>query len=587
MKTAVGRRRVIFLALSLGTLGLFTAAMLGLILSGGMTLSEWLIGLGFMLTIPYAIIGFWNAAIGLLLLHVWPKSVARMPGVAALRVPDRPAPPDCDVALLMTLRNEHPAATFDRLERMRRSLAATGALHRFTFVVLSDTDKAPIIAEEEQAFERFRAQRGPQEPSPIYRRRRENRGYKAGNIAEFLDTRGQPYKYFIPLDSDSLMSGDVMVRLVAAMQRRPEIGILQSLVVGMPSASGFTRVFQFGMRHGMRVFTTGAAWWTADCGSYWGHNAVVRTAAFHENCRLPTLPGRPPLGGAILSHDQLEATYMRRAGYEVRVIPIESESYEINPPTLLDFIRRELRWCQGNMQYFAVLATPGLKPVSRLQLLIAIGMYLGQAAWIAMMAVGCIGSMIGDFHFRDLALGTTLFVGVFVLSIAPKLFGVLDVALTRHGARRYGGAARFGLSAVLEVISSMFMAPIVALSVALFMAGLIFHKTVTWSGQNRDRLDTPWRAALTPLAPHTAAGLALALALGSVGGWQAVAWGTPVIGGLALATPYAVLGARSTLGRWLTGHRLFAIPEERHLPAILHAPQTPPPGRAAPPAAAI
>ena len=36
------------------------------------------------------------------------------------------------------------------------------------------------------------------------------------------------------------------------------------------------------------------------------------------HCRLPDLPGRPPLGGRVLSHDQVEAVLMRRAGWEVR-----------------------------------------------------------------------------------------------------------------------------------------------------------------------------------------------------------------------------------------------------------------------------
>ena len=43
---------------------------------------------------------------------------------------------------------------------------------------------------------------------------------------------------------------------------------------------------------------------------------------------------------------------MRRAGYEVRVLPEEGASWEENPPTLLEFIRRDLRWAQGNMQYW-------------------------------------------------------------------------------------------------------------------------------------------------------------------------------------------------------------------------------------------
>ena len=41
---------------------------------------------------------------------------------------------------------------------------------------------------------------------------------------------------------------------------------------------------------------------------------------------------------------------MRRAGYEVRVLPEETGSWEDNPPNLLQFSMRDLRWCQGNLQ---------------------------------------------------------------------------------------------------------------------------------------------------------------------------------------------------------------------------------------------
>ncbi len=119
----------------------------------------------------------------------------------------------------------------------------------------------------------------------------------------------------LPLDADSLMSGPAIVRMVRMMQAHPRIGILQSLVVGMPSSSAFARIFQFGMRHGMRSYTMGQAWWVGDCGPFWGHNAVVRMKPFIEGCELPMLPGKPPLGGHVLSHDQVEATLMRRAGY--------------------------------------------------------------------------------------------------------------------------------------------------------------------------------------------------------------------------------------------------------------------------------
>ena len=102
------------------------------------------------------------------------------------------------------------------------------------------------------------------------------------------------------------MSGKAIVDMVRVMEAYPRIGILQSLVVGSPAQSAFARVFQFGMRHGMRSYTMGATWWQADCGPYWGHNALIRVAPFRRHCRLPVLPGKAPLGGHILSHDQVE-----------------------------------------------------------------------------------------------------------------------------------------------------------------------------------------------------------------------------------------------------------------------------------------
>jgi membrane glycosyltransferase len=96
----------------------------------------------------------------------------------------------------------------------------------------------------------------------------------------------------------------------------------------------------------------------------------VRIKPFYEECHLPLLPGKPPLGGAILSHDQVEATLMRKAGFEVRVMPIETGSWEENPPTLPAFSARDVRWCQGNLQYLKLFGgqspVQGLLPISSL-----------------------------------------------------------------------------------------------------------------------------------------------------------------------------------------------------------------------------
>ena len=263
---------------------------------------------------------------------------------------------------------------------------ATGEGGAFSYFVLSDTSDPAVGAAEEAAVEAWKAA-DPDRERILYRRRTDNTGYKAGNVRDFCARWGKDYTLMLPLDADSLMSGDQIVRLVRMMQAHPKIGILQSLVVGMPSASAFARIFQFGMRHGMRSYTMGQAWWVGDCGPFWGHNALVRIKPFHEQCDLPMLPGKPPLGGHVLSHDQVEATLMRRAGYEVRVLPVERGSWEENPPTMLEFARRDVRWCQGNMQYLKLLDLPGLYPMSRFQLVWAILMFIGIPAWTLMIAL--------------------------------------------------------------------------------------------------------------------------------------------------------------------------------------------------------
>ena len=198
---------------------------------------------------------------------------------------------------------------------------------------------------------------------------------------------------------------------------------------------------------------------------------------------MPVLPGNPPLGGHILSHDQIEAAFMRRAGYEVRVIPVEEGSYEDNPPTLLDFTKRDLRWCQGNMQYWHLLSEPGLPALSRFQLVAAIFMYLSTAAWMTMVAAGAAIAVSGGFQSMHSDLALILYFTMIGLSMAPKFVGYLDVAMTQGGAARYGGRLRLVAGALAETLFSLLLIPITALRLTIFMTSLVFGRAIIWSGQ--------------------------------------------------------------------------------------------------------
>jgi membrane glycosyltransferase len=559
-RAVVARRRMVMASLVLGTLAALTAGLTVLLGHGGWSALDFVLLATFLLSTPWTVIGFWNAVIGFSILHFTRDPFARVAPFLAHARPDDPI--TAQVALALCIRNEDPDKVFARLSVMRRALDATAWGGQFTVCVLSDSSRPEIIAAEEAAIARLAA--AARDPTAVrYRRRAENTGFKAGNIRAFVDAVGDEFEFMITLDADSLMSADAMLELVRVMQRLPRLGILQGLVVGRPAESGFARIFQFGMRHGMRSYTTGSAWWHADCGPYWGHNAAIRVDAFREHCRLPVLPGKPPLGGPVLSHDQIEAAMMRRAGYEVRVLAREGGSFEENPPALPDFLKRDLRWCQGNMQYFKLLDLPGLRPVSRLQVLLAILMYMGAAGWVAFILASAVKVLEPATAAEPfpIAFGIAFFVVIFAMSLAPKLAGLADILVRREERARYGGGARLVAGGAIEFVASTLMAPAVALADAIFMVGLLFGRRVGWDGQKRDGYRLGWAHALKGLWPQMVFGLAVAGLLGAV--MPAVLpWAAPMLAGLIGAPVFAVATASPAFGRFLAIRGLCAIPEE-------------------------
>ncbi len=555
----LNRRRFLVLVLNvvtwLGLLG-WAASVLG---TGGWTGIDCVLFVCVVLGTPWAVLGFWNAVIGLWLLHSVKDPMAEVaPFIAA---GETGAPLTIKTAVLMTLRNEDPSRAILRLRTVKASLDATGEGAAFSYFLLSDTNVADVAAAEEAAVAAWRAEE-EDAGRIVYRRRGDNNGFKAGNVRDFCDSYGAGFDLMLPLDADSLMTGDAIVKLVRIMQAHPRIGILQSLVVGMPSSSPFARIFQFGMRMGMRSYTIAQAWWVGDCGPYWGHNAIVRIKPFAEHCALPALAGGPPFGGHVLSHDQVEATFMRRAGYEVRVMPVEGGSYEETPPDILEFIRRDLRWCQGNMQYVKLLGLPGLKPMNRFQLVWAILMFVGIPAWTLMIALLPLAAAdaltISNF---PVASAKTLYVTFLLMYLAPKIAGLIDAVLTPGEVKRFGGGLRFFSSAVLELVFSFLQGAVSTIRTSIFMIGLLFGKSIVWSGQQRDAARLTWGEAARALWPQAVFGVIVISALSWVSP-AVLIWSLPLTAGYVLAIPFAVLTASPALGRLMRALGIAGIPED-------------------------
>ena len=558
-----GRRAlfaVLFVATMAGSLALAALALS----PGGLSLIDVVLLALFALTLPWMAIGFWNALIGFLIMRFAAGPVvAVLPAAAGIRGNEAVT---ASTAILLCVRNELPERMVRNLEPMMAGLAAAGVGDRFHIYVLSDTGDAGIAAEETARFGALAARwRG--RLAIAYRRRKINTGYKAGNIRDFCGRWGEKHDFAVTLDADSFMTADAILRLVRIMQADPKLGILQGLVVGMPSTSAFARLFQFGMRLGMRSYTIGSAWWQGDCGPYWGHNAVLRLKPFIAHCELPVVDDTH-----ILSHDQIEAVLMRRAGYDVRVVPEEELGWEENPPTLIEFIRRDLRWCQGNMQYWRFLALPGLKFVSRYQLAIAILMFVGSPAWIGMLALGTLSLVFAatpaDFIRPD--VGVALFVLVLAMWFAPMIATAIDILLRTEARRAFGGTARFIANFVIAIAFSILLAPIMWFGHTLFLIGLPFGREIGWIEQIRDHHAVPPALALRNLWPHTLLGCG-AIGLLAMTHPAAIPYALFLAAGPALAIPLAVVTAWPSLGLTLARIGIGRLPEETAPPPELSA----------------
>jgi membrane glycosyltransferase len=519
----------------------------------------------FSLTVPWTVIGFWNAVIGLFLMAFCRAPAAVVSPGLQDSVGDDPITES--TALLVCVRNEEPERLRRNLSWMIGGLAARAEAKRFHLYVLSDSDR-PELAHAEEAVAQELAQRFGDRLAVTYRRRSHSTGYKAGNIRDFCERWGSDHAFAIVLDADSLMTAQAMLRLVRIMQRRPRIGILQTLVTGLPSASAFARISQFGMRLGMHSYTLGAASWQGDCGPYWGHNAILRLQPFIDHCRLPLLRGKPPLGGHVLSHDQIEAVLMRRAGYEVRVLVDEGGSWEENPPTLIEFIRRDLRWCQGNLQYFHFLAAPGLKLLSRCQIALAIAMYLSPAGWIGFLLLGTFRSA----PVRE-GVGLALFAAVMAMTFAPKLATLADVLARPRLRAAFGGSAQVLAGAAIETLFWMMVAPVCAVAVALFLLSVACGRQTGWTGQQRDAARLTFRHAAAKLWPQTLLGIAgfVCLLIQSPGLFWTLS--SPIYISLGASIPIAMLTAHPALGRMLLAAGICRMPEESHPNVHWHLPR--------------
>jgi membrane glycosyltransferase len=486
-------------------------------------------------------------------------------------------------ALLFPTYNEIPGRLMARVQTIYESVESTGRIDRFDVFILSDTTDPDVWMEEEKQFLALRA-RTRADDKIFYRHRYRNEGRKAGNIAEWVRRFGGRYQAMVVLDADSLMTGDTLVRLVHALERDSGAGLIQTLPKIIGATTIFARIQQFANSVYGPLVAHGIAWWHGADGNYWGHNAVIRVRAFAEAAGLPLLAGRKPFGGAIMSHDFVEAALMRRRGWAVVMAPGLTGSYEETPPSLTEYAIRDRRWCQGNLQHVGVLPARGLHWVSRLHLLMGIGSYITAPMWLAFLLLGVLISLQAQFirpdYFpsgfglfptwptQDPVRAAWVFVGTMGLLVAPKLLGFLALVLRPRRRKGYGSAPALFFGVLVETLISGLIAPVMMWMQSIAVLQVLWGADAGWSAQKRDDGSTPLRAVIRGYAWPTAGGVLLCAAAYAVS-VPLLFWMSPVILGLLLAVPLAAFTSTASLGQAARRLGLMTVPEECDPPDVV------------------
>ena len=538
---------------------------------GTVTLLEWVLVVLFVANFSWIAVAFTSGVLGFFWLIFKAPSLGPLPRELKLRT-----------AIVMPIYNEAPARVFAAVQAICEEVSATGLGDYFDYFFLSDTTDPDIWIAEERALLAMR-QRLP-EARLYYRHRRKNTSRKAGNIADFVTRWGGAYEHMVVLDADSLMTGDTIARLAAAMEADPDAGIIQTLPLIINRNTLFARVQQFAARIAGPVIAAGLSAWMGRDGNYWGHNAIIRTRAFADHCGLPNLRGKPPFGGHILSHDFVEAALIRRAGYAVYMLPTLSGSYEESPPSLIDLAARDRRWCQGNLQHLRVLPAKGLLLPSRQHFVTGIMGYLASPLWMAQLLVGIMlvlqASYIRPEYFTsdfslfpawprfDAERALNLFVVTMSVLIAPKLFGLLAALFDNKTRRASGGAIRLILSSLLEIALSALLAPIMMLIQSGSVVQILSGRDTGWNPQRRNDGSIPFNSIVRRHRAHMALGL-LTLFAGWLISPSLVLWMSPTIAGLILAIPLSWASGQLWIGVALRRLGLLATPEETAPPPIV------------------
>ena len=568
------RRRFVLLGLSLAPAIYATYVMSGLLPQEASSPAEKALLVVFAILSCWLAAGFWTAMMGfVVLIRGGDRHLISRSAVAGGALPR-----DARTAVVMPIANEDVGRVFAGLRATIESVARAHALDHFDFYVLSDSGDAAACVAELDAWNALREELDDQLAARVrlfYRRRERRVKRKSGNIDDFCRRWGALYRYMVVLDADSVMSGQCLATLVRLMEARPDAGIIQTAPCAVGRDTLHARVQQFANQVYAPLFTAGLHYWQLGESHYWGHNAIIRMRPFMQHCVLAPLPGRGALAGEILSHDFVEAALMRRAGYGVWIAYDLPGSYEEMPANLLEEVKRDRRWCHGNLMNARLMFARGMHPVHRTVFLTGALAYLSAPLWAGFLALSTwllvshstaepqyfliphqLFPLWPSWRPED---ALALFAGVASMLFLPKVLAA--VIAGARDARAFGGASHLAVSVVLEIAISALLAPVRMLFHTQFVIAALAGWAIQWKSPARADASTSVAEAVRRHGWQTMVGVAWA----GVVAWQApefLPWIAVVAAGLWLAIPLSVLMSRTSLGTAARRVGLFLTPDE-------------------------
>jgi membrane glycosyltransferase len=581
-ENAARMRRLLLLALIIATSVIASGHMADILPHRGSTRLEFAIVIVFATLFAWISIGFWEAMAGLFTLA---RRVDRFSITLGVEENQPLEGTGARTAILIPVANEKPERVFAGVKATYQSIEETGQIRHFDFFILSDSSNPDRWVEEETAWAETCRSLGAFNRI-FYRRRRVNLKRKSGNIADFCRRWGRNYRYMIVFDADSVMAGKTLVRMVLAMERHPKVGILQTAPLAVNRETLIARTQQFANHVYSSMFAAGLHFIQLGDSHFWGHNAIIRVEPFMQHCGLPELPGKPPRGGFIMSHDFVEAAFIRRGGWEVWLAYDLGGSYEEVPPTLLEELKRDRRWCQGNLQHIRVAFAKGLLSAHRALFLHGAMSYGSSLLWFVFITLSTAAAFAEAFRtpvyfpqgralfpewpvwhpqWALTLLGTTA-----IILFMPKLFSIFLILLKKGQVRQYGGILRLFASLGLEVFLSALFAPVRMLFHSKFVFITLLGRQVGWGPQQRSDLGTGWLEAIRFHGSGTLLAVIWAAALFFINRsffW----WNSPIFIPLLLSIPLSVWSSRASAGRAFRKLGLLLIPEELKQPRELRS----------------